>query len=311
MIGCVIMITSPPLLLFRRPRQVGVDWTRARSWLGGVPWPRSADGLPLHHVAQIDLAEIAAKTRATGLPETGSLAFFIGPPGAVLYVPDHMSHEHTPPPEDTPDMSMHDLLWIQNLKGYPLFPFWPLDFMPLNVPYTPEEDAGDSGYSPHTQLVEMKKHFTLRDCDLSPGEAFFGEPIPDWWRTAIYYTDVLALAVKNSQNVLKNTQNNLERWRKKVAEERARDGGETPALKDAEKYVTMYNNLIAAQERLHPAFIEFTEEAIEWTKGWEPWSLMIADDIGHLVSLLGNCSPLRAPPACLRLCACELRSLTM
>jgi hypothetical protein len=54
----------PTLLLSRRPRQPGVDWFGARSWLGGAPrlgvtpWPRDKSGEPLHFAAQIDLAEI-------------------------------------------------------------------------------------------------------------------------------------------------------------------------------------------------------------------------------------------------------------
>ena len=98
-------MTAPStLLVSRRPRRLGVDWMAACSWLGGaprlgnIPWPRGKDGIPLHHVAQIDLADIAARSGAAHLPATGSLAFFIGGTGAVLYVPDHMSHPPTMPP---------------------------------------------------------------------------------------------------------------------------------------------------------------------------------------------------------------------
>ena len=43
----------PTLLVSRRPRQTGVDWSGARSWLGGAPclgatpWPRDRSGEPL------------------------------------------------------------------------------------------------------------------------------------------------------------------------------------------------------------------------------------------------------------------------
>src|SRR3954447_20745387 len=66
------------LLVSRRPRQVDVDWTGARSWLGGaprigaMPWPRDNKAEPLLFVAQIDLAEVAAKTSKTPLPGKGS-----------------------------------------------------------------------------------------------------------------------------------------------------------------------------------------------------------------------------------------------
>ena len=68
----------PTLLVSRRARQVGVDWTGARSWLGGaprigaMPWPRDNKAEPLLFVAQIDLAEVAAKTGKTPLPDKGS-----------------------------------------------------------------------------------------------------------------------------------------------------------------------------------------------------------------------------------------------
>src|SRR3954454_5615584 len=98
-------MTAPPtLLISRRPRQLGVDWRTACSWLGGaprlgnIPWPRGKDGIPLHHVAQIDLSDVAVKSRSVGLPATGALAFFVGSAGAVVYVPDHMSHALTLPP---------------------------------------------------------------------------------------------------------------------------------------------------------------------------------------------------------------------
>ena len=64
----------PTVLVSRRPRQLGVDWKGARSWLGGAPrmgttpWPRNDNGKPLLFVAQIDLAEVAAKTGKTSLP---------------------------------------------------------------------------------------------------------------------------------------------------------------------------------------------------------------------------------------------------
>src|SRR5688500_3007920 len=87
-------IPFPTLLVYRRPRQLDVDWTGARSWFGGAPrlgatpWPRDKQAEPLVFVAQIDLAEIAAQTGKTPLPDTGSLAFFIGGKCAVVHVPE-------------------------------------------------------------------------------------------------------------------------------------------------------------------------------------------------------------------------------
>src|SRR4051794_19460458 len=94
----------PTLLVSRRPRQVDVDWTGARSWLGGaprigaVPWPRDKKAQPLLFVAQIDLAEVAAKTSKTPLPDKGSLAFFIGGGSAVVFVPEGQTNTPVMPP---------------------------------------------------------------------------------------------------------------------------------------------------------------------------------------------------------------------
>src|SRR5687767_6460070 len=95
-----MVVPFPTLLVHRRPRQVDVDWTHARSWLGGAPrigarpWPRDKKGVPLLFVAQIDLAEVAAKTGETPLPDKGSIAFFIGGGDVVVFVPE--GHASTP-----------------------------------------------------------------------------------------------------------------------------------------------------------------------------------------------------------------------
>jgi hypothetical protein len=97
-------VPFPTLLVSRRPRQVDVDWTHARSWLGGAPrmgatpWPRDKKAEPLVFVAQIDLAEVAAKTGKTPLPDQGSLASFIGGGGAVVLVPEGETGTPVMPP---------------------------------------------------------------------------------------------------------------------------------------------------------------------------------------------------------------------
>lgn len=292
------MTAKPTLLLSRRRRQPGIDWSNARSWLGGAPrlgnvaWPRGEDGRPFHHAAQIDLAEIAARTGATGLPATGALAFFIGREGAVVYVPDHMSHSPASPPADTPDLSESCNQWRADLAGRPLFPFWPLDFTVLDVPYIPEdEDFEHVEKRVAAQVAEVKRHFTRRQYNLSPEQAFFGAPIPDWWQTAIHYTDGLTTALKNIANVLRDKQGSLEWSRKKLEEVRAKDDGAPAAIKEAEKHVAMYEAWIAKLTQLEPDFRAFVAEAVAWTGGRDPWSLMTAEEVTHLVSLPASGNP--------------------
>src|SRR3954451_13284258 len=100
----------PTLLVSRRPRQIEVDWAHARSWLGGAPrigthpWPRDKNAEPLVFAAQIDLMEVAAKTGKTPLPDKGSLAFFIGGGGAIVFIPEGESSTPVMPPEGRLDL---------------------------------------------------------------------------------------------------------------------------------------------------------------------------------------------------------------
>ena len=61
--------------------------------------------MPLVFMAQIDLAEVAAKTGKTPLPENGSLAFFIGGEPRVVFVPEGEITTPVMPPDGTPDLS--------------------------------------------------------------------------------------------------------------------------------------------------------------------------------------------------------------
>ena len=286
-----------PILISRRPRQVGVDWTKARSWLGGaprlgnVPWPRDKDGRPLHHAAQIDLADIAEKTRATGLPKTGSLAFFIGRQGAVVNVPQHMSHAPSVAPVDMPELSKFgvDSNWRKDLAGQPLSPFWPLDVTVLDVPGIPADDDYEHVEKRHAaQAAEVERHFARRQYNLSPEQAFYGAPIPDWWQIAIHYTDGLAEAVQRAPKVLDGERASFERTSNQLSDERASGGAK---IKEYEKYVKMYEGRVAKLIPLQPEFVAFAEEAIAWTSGRDPWALMTADDVAHLVSLPATGNP--------------------
>jgi hypothetical protein len=297
-------MTAPPtLLISRRPRQLGVAWTNASSWLGGaprlgnMPWPRGKNGTPLHHVAQIDLADIAVKSRAANLPATGSLAFFIGDRGAVLYVPDHMSQPPAVPPVDSPELTENggSQNWRTNLAGQALYPFWPLDITVLDVP--PIEASGDDDdedlderVAAHeaAQIAAIAQHVTRREFNLSCEQAFFGAPIPDWWQTAIHYINGLAQQAGDMPKVFERTQASLDWARRGLAE--AQDKGSAERDKQA-SYVNMYEEKLAKLDRLQPAFAALAAEAAAWTKGRDPWAMMSADDQAHLVALSARANP--------------------
>ena len=295
-------MTAPPtLLISRRPRRLGVDWTDARSWLGGaprlgnIPWPRGKDGIPLHHVAQIDLSDIAVKSRAAGLPATGSLAFFIGDKGAVVHVPDHMSHPPTLPPADTPELTANGGSgnWRTNLAGQPLYPFWPLDITVLDIPpfeAGEDDDEIDEIVDAHqaAQIAAVAKHVRRREFNLSCEQAFFGAPIPDWWQTAIHYTDGLARQAREMPKVFEQTQASLDWARRGLAEAQAKGG--TESEKQA-SYVKMYEEKLAKLDRLQPAFEALAAEAAAWTTGRDPWAIMSPEDRAHLVALSARANP--------------------
>ena len=97
-------------------------------------------------MAQIDLAEVAAKTGKTPLPDKGSLAFFIGGEGGVVFVPEGQTSTPVMPPAGTPDLTECGgaAEWRTDLAGRPLFPYWPVDFAVLDVTPPASDDDEDA-----------------------------------------------------------------------------------------------------------------------------------------------------------------------
>ena len=106
------MSQRPPVFLVRLPLAEAASWPMARSWMGGLPrlgefdWPHRR-GMALHFLAQIDLGDLARHAPASGLPTSGSLAFFADLVGwqqwHVRHVPgDQMALPETPQPPDLP-----------------------------------------------------------------------------------------------------------------------------------------------------------------------------------------------------------------
>jgi hypothetical protein len=295
----VTMPVFPTLLVSRRPRQVGVDWTGARSWLGGAPrigstsWPRDKNGEPLHFVAQIDLAEVATVSGKTLLPDKGSLAFFIGRDGAVVFVPEDRATTPALPPADTPDLTTYGGSddWRTDLSGRPLFPYWPLDFTALDLPPSPEAPTDDDDdYDDYddrcqafraAQVAAVERHFKRREYNLSPGLAFAGPPIPDWWQTALHFADHLDKRIRRAPEVLQKEQHMID-WAHKRAKEAGQNG--EAELKKAEASVAMYEARLAKARELQPVFADFVTEVTSWAAGRDPWVLMAPEDMTRLAA---------------------------
>jgi hypothetical protein len=278
------MPVFPTLLVARRPRKIGVDWMGARSHFGGAPrlgttpWPRDNKREPLHFVAQLDLAELAATTGATPLADKGSLAFFIGQQGSVIFVPEGQSATPVLPPSD---MSGLDKFggssdWLSDLERRPLFPFWPIDFSVLDIGSMAADFENNEAHMAYerAKVAAVERHLPLREYHLSPEAAFAGPPIPDWWQNGIHLAALLTENVKSGNGAIAHAQRRLEE---------ARSTGGQP-LSDTDASVAYFEAFIARQDVKFPVFEAFVAEVNAWTAGRDPWALMTAND----TALLGS-----------------------
>lgn len=195
-----------PVILARKVRERGADWTGSASWLGGLPrlagleWPRDPQGRPLPFAAQVDLAELAAACPESPLPHQGSLAFFLGT-GAVVAVPPG-AHEFTAPPPGLP--ASHDE------DGYPLpakrtrlsrdlFPFWPVEPVALPLPEALLDHRDE------------RLHEAIEQVMLDMVRERFGKPSPLpptcnggelWWYGVSHLADRVREAMDNSPQAI-------------------------------------------------------------------------------------------------------------
>jgi hypothetical protein len=206
-----------------------------------------------------------------------------------------MSNPPTMPPADTPELTVNggSANWRTNLAGQPLFPFWPLDISVLDIPpidFGDDEDERDERVAAYhaAQTAAVAAHVRRREFNLSPEQAFFGAPIPDWWQTAILYTNRLAQQAREMPKVFEQTRASLDWARGGLAEAQAKSSAE--GEKQA-SYVKMYEEKLAKLDRLQPAFEALAAEAEAWTKGRDPWAFMGPEDQAHLVEVSAKANP--------------------
>lgn len=193
-----------PLLIARKVRQVGDNWFGAASFLGGLPklgptpWPRDANGKPLHFMAQLDLAEV---DRASGgrsvLPKHGALAFFLGGPerGKILHLPEPGT-TFTPAPEGRAPLETiggGGLIDPALSHGPAEFPFWAAVFQPL-APSIPQrrddaesyDAAREAQYADIARSLETRQYnFSLKVACETAGLA----EVPLYWLAAIMFAE--------------------------------------------------------------------------------------------------------------------------
>jgi hypothetical protein len=286
------MHTPPTLILSRRPRRSGAV---CGTWFGGLPklaagpgaakWPRGKDGKPLHFAAQIDLAEVFSTAGDTGLPQAGSLAFFIGgagPVGCVVYVPAGETIRETSPPTDTPDLeeSGGDSDWPRDLAGIAAFPRWPMMLTKLNAPsHQPGMEYDDDALESFDAAV--RRQFKMREYVLTP--AVYDEELPRWWQTAHHLSLMITQAAASEPKAIQSEVQMLEWARKQLAE--ARQASNPVKVKDAEKSVAMYEKRLAEVRAMAPGVKAFAADVAAWVAGRDPWLVMTDDEWEQLTRI--------------------------
>jgi hypothetical protein len=243
--------SPPPVVLARKPRERTRDWSRDRSWFGGLPrlggaaWPCGPDGTPLPFAAQIDLAEVAAACPESPLPHEGSLAFFVGE-GAVIHVPDG-DHAPSEPPEGLPhayDEGSHPLPERVSHTTRPLFPFWPVASIGLTLPealrsHTDEEQHDEIR---EAQIALLKNRLQSRDTAFSVysarGEAIEGAD-DLWWFGVQHLVAGLRNAVDDAPRLIAMS---AEAGDQAAVAERERQARELPT------FVAALENLVAGRD---------------------------------------------------------------
>lgn len=270
------------VVLVRRPRRSGECWRDARSWLGGAPrlgsaaWPRGEDGQPLHFMAQIDLADVARAQHVPGLPASGSLAFFTG---KVVYVPAAASRVGTRVPHDLPPLSASggDPYYPGNLQGEQLFPFWPVEFTPIEATY--DEDTGEDD---ERDQIARALGLAPRPYHLSAKQAFSGPPVPNWWQNAIHFANFLADKQTKIPKVLQGLQTSLEWAQGQLDAARSKGPAE---IRKAQSYVELCQSKVASSAGLRAEFERFVAEVAAWVQRRDPWEVMSEADCATLEGL--------------------------
>ena len=263
---------SPPIAVIRQARR-GVDITRdGSSWLGGLPhlgdtpWPRSATGAPLHHLAQIALEDLPDHTLPPELPRAGSLCFFVGSATGhrVLHIPPHSMGQTALPatlPADLPPIAAGPEDGDQTTLP-PVFARWPVEFHPLPAQGSAAAMAlafgDDQGGAPDADSYAATAPALAR---------------PWLWDTAQRVVHALMLAEQDIPRT--------------IADARAR------VADHGDRYAAELAFLIANET----AFRRYVQAAAKWVAGRDRFTPMAPEDIALLETLFGQIStrPNRQP----------------
>lgn len=266
-----------PVILIRKPRERARDWFDDRSWLGGLPrlngaaWPRDASGKPLPFAAQIDLAELAGACPDSPLPNTGSLAFFLGT-GAVVAVPAG-DHPFSDPPADLPpafDEGGYPFPATRHRLSRQFFPFWPVAPLMLDLPEAlldhrdPERDDDSA--------IEVAMAAALARHAHPAPHAFAAEDEALWWHGVQHLAQQLHEAHDGSVRLVALRKDAVNRAAASVAAlENQADPGD-PALADARSDLAERQAELAAitaQREGLPTMIEAIDQFVAGRASWQ------------------------------------------
>jgi hypothetical protein len=246
-------------------------------------------------VAQIDLAELAARAGGTTLPTRGALAFFVDgggerDAGAVVHVPQADAHASTRPPSDAPAaLNANGEVFPETSEPSDprAFPYWPVDLTALPISDDAEEEQ---------RTAAVNQHFTRRQYFLTAAVAFktLGDAEkPYWWHAAHSYAGSLRLVLRLIPHMLRLRQSTAETLRAKVNGLKPRGPaawlGLVPeakrdSLRKAQEELARAEARLAELAQRTLPFERFVQEVSDWVAGKDPRRLMARPDIERLIA---------------------------
>ncbi|MBX7541162.1 DUF1963 domain-containing protein [Qipengyuania sphaerica] len=281
-----------PIAIVRKTREKDRNWSGDRSHFGGLPrlghaeWPRSAKGVPLPFVAQIDLAEVAAANPDTPLPKTGSLAFFIND-GAVIHVPEG-DFPITPAPHDLPPAYAeddHPLPEHASHVSHQAFPFWPVDLMRLSLPQDLPEPCDDYDI---IEEIETAQFAALDRLVPGRGYAFTaGRYDQDrtagldtmWWYGADLFLRQLRTSLAGVPRRIQSQYDSIAASRDYQRRLAAEPEPSAAKIASAEANEESYRRAIPKIEEKGRELADFIGHFEKFVSGRDPWSEMSAEEV--------------------------------
>jgi uncharacterized protein YwqG len=268
--------TLLPTLLIERARLSDVDsWQNAKSWFGGMPrlgdaaWPVYRNKKAMQFLAQIDLAELSAKTQNTIFPQTGSLAFFLipfdndefkGDAFSVMHVPANRADPITLAPSQPPSP---DELFGVNWGNFdekkntfsPFYPEWPIHLIPLE-PQIQRLNEADVPMATWQEIDEAKKS-ALKQLGLADKLRTGRDDFPQTSETIYWHTVYFLLERLSDSTVNANLQKVIE--------------GDLESLVE--------------RKRLVSSFIVLRDNVKQRVSKKDRWAELIANDVEWLQSV--------------------------